>query len=481
MVGRRRKHQIMESQPNINPNSNKKLEALISAIEKMASGDFSFSLPISDDRDSYDAMAAGINMLVEELRVKNLQIQADLKEIGKTRAIFYSLAEDIQEEKEKVEARVKARTKEISENLSRMQSLVEAIRLGVVMVDLSHNVILANVAAKAMFGKFPGETLTFAEIEKKLQTASISQTLSVYIEEGKPMNTQEVIFNDRTLRLFLSPVRDINEKYFIGAVMIAEDITEQKLLDKMRTEIVSITSHQLRTPLAVIKGNLEMVLGGDIGELNKDQKEVLEEAAMGNNRMIKLVNQLMDVSKVTEKKLELHMVFVQLEDLVSESVKELLPLAEQNKVKIIYNHPAKPLMKVNVDLIRIKQILQNLIDNAIKYVKGMPEAQIQIEVKEDGSNLKLSVSDNGVGIPKLEQPKIFERFFRASNVTQLDPGGGTGLGLYIAKAIIEQLGGRLWFESEGENKGTVFIFSLPGKKQDFEEAVKDNPLSKIKK
>jgi two-component system, OmpR family, sensor histidine kinase VicK len=441
----------------------KKMFRIIEEVAKLAAGDFAVNLQISDKMDEYDALSAGINILAEEMREKTYKLESTINEIKKSRAILYSLAEDIQGEKEKIEVKVKERTREISENLGRMESLVESVKLGIIMVDLSLNIILTNSTAKAIFGKFPGESLDFQELEKNLKDVNLSQALSTYVQAGKPTNIKEAVLRGRYFRIYLSPVRDINEKYFIGAVMIIEDITDSKMLDQMRSEIISTTSHQLRTPLSVVKGNLEMILGGDFGELKKEQREILEEAAGGNDRMIKLVNDLMDVSKITDNKLELKMVPVQLETLASESVKELMPFAAKNKVSLVYNPPKNPLREVKVDLMRTKQVLQNMIDNAIKYSRAVKDGAVKVAVMEikEKNMVQVVVKDNGVGIPKEEQGKIFERFFRASNAVMQDPGGGTGLGLYIAKAVVEQLGGKFWFESEGIGKGTSFYCALP--------------------
>jgi len=399
--------------------------------------------------------------LEKEVEEKTFELQSKVKELSEARLILQSLAEDVQKEKEAVEIKVKERTKEFSEEHGRLSSLVQSVKLGVIMVDLSLNVVLANPAAKNILGKSPSEDITFKDLDEKMKdTVKISQALSYYVQKGHPFNIQEVMIGNRYFRLFMSPVRDAVEKIFIGAVIVIEDITEQKKLDTMRTEIVSITSHQLRTPLSVIKGNLEMVLEGDIGKITKEQKEVLEEAFLGNERMIKLVNDLMDVSKIEEGKFKLILESTQLDDLAAEVVKEILPFAEKKHVSLSYVSPSAKLPKVKIDRQRIKRVLQNLIDNAIRYSQIDSKGKITVEIQKDTKFLKFVIKDNGVGIPKDEQGKIFGRFARGSNVIQLDPGGGTGLGLYIAKAIIEQNGGKIWFESE-EGKGTTFYFTLP--------------------
>jgi signal transduction histidine kinase len=378
-------------------------------------------------------------------------------EIGELGQIFNQMTKNLLQSYKKVEENVK----ELSIEHGKLFSLVESVRLGVVMVDLSLNVILANPAAKKILGKTSSEEITFKILSEKIKgNVDISQALSFYVKSGKPLNVQEAVIDEKYYRLFMSPVRDIVEKIFIGAVVIMEDITEEKRLDKMRTEIVSITSHQLRTPSTIIKGNLEMLLAGDIGEVPKDQKEILQDVYLGNERMIRLINDLMDAAKIDEGKFKLVTEPAQLENLVGEIAEEVSLLAKEKKVELVFNHPGKALSKVNINIQRVKQVLQNLTVNAIQYSAVGDKGRVVMEAEEDENFIKFIVKDNGVGIPRKEQDKLFERFFRGSNVSRMDPGGGSGLGLYIAKAVVEQGGGSISFVSE-ENQGTTFTTTFP--------------------
>ncbi len=379
-------------------------------------------------------------------------------EIGQLALSFNQMTKKILDSRKTIEAKMK----ELSAEHGKLSSLVESVKLGVVMVDLRLSVILANSAARTIFGKPRAKNISFSDLSEKIKgSVNISQALSYYVHSGKPLNIQEVMIGENYYRLFMSPVRDIVEKIFIGAVVVMEDITEQKKLDKMRTEIVSITSHQLRTPATIVKGNLEMVLGGDVGKISKEQKELLDDTYMGNERMIHLINDLMDAAKIGEGKLVYPTEPVQLESLVSDVVNENIPFAKEKNVTLLFTPPEKPLAMVKISRQKIKQVLQNLIDNAIKYSSVGDKGKVMVEVKNnDDKFLIFTVKDNGIGIPKSDQPKMFERFSRGSNSTKLDPGGGSGLGLYIAKAVVEQGGGRIWFESK-EGEGTVFNATFP--------------------
>jgi signal transduction histidine kinase len=396
----------------------------------------------------------------EEITKGNLKVRANIKtgdEIGRLAATFNHMTEGLLASRNNLEKKIK----ELSEEHGRMSSLVESVKLGVVMVDLSLNIILSNSAAKIILGKPAAEKILFDDLASKIRgNIDISQALSYYVRSGSPLNIQEVMIEERYFRLFMSPVRDITEKTFIGAVIVIEDITEQKKLDRMRTEIISITSHQLRTPSTIIKGNLEMIMDSASGQLSAEQEELLKDIYTGNQRMIRLINDLMDVARIDEGKFKLDAEPSQLEKIVEEAVKILEPLAKEKQVSLIYNYPSAPLPPVKTNAPRVQQVIQNIIDNAIKYSGKEGKGKVEVEIIEGGKFLELLVKDNGIGIPAGEQDKMFERFSRGSNSTKLDPGGGSGLGLYIARAIIEQGGGKIWFDSK-ENEGTVFHTTYP--------------------
>ena len=429
-------------------------------------------IPILDKKGNLKGYR-GIDRDITERKKAELGLQSKVKELNEARLILLSLAEDIQKEKEGVEIKVKERTREIKQEQAKLVASINSLTVGFLLLDLNDKVLLKNPAVSRIL-EIPESEVAIDRIKKYFEgIVDLEACHNQCVIEKKTVGIKNVAKGNKFLSLLLTPVVMLKDsEEVIGHIFLIEDITEQKLLDQMRTEIVSTTSHQLRTPLSVIKGNLEMLLAGDFGKIEKKQKEILEEAFLGNERMIKLVNGLMDVTKITEGKLELKLVPKKLEELVAESVKELIPFAEKNNASLSYAPPSNSLPEVNVDSGRIKQLLQNLIENAIKYRRPDIKGKVLVEIKKDktGRFLETSVKDNGAGIPKMEQKKVFERFFRASNVIRMDPGsgagpgGGTGLGLYIANAVIEQSGGKLWFESEGEDKGTTFYFKLPIKK-----------------
>lgn len=223
------------------------------------------------------------------------------------------------------------------------------------------------------------------------------------------------------------------------------------------SEVISIVAHQLKNPLSVIKGYLEVLLTEDFGKVNQKQKEYLSDALENVKRMAKIVGYLLDVSRIEEGKYEMKPRLTNLEKITSEVINDFSHLAQASNSKIFFKKPKK-LPKVLADPLRIRQVIENLISNALKY-KGAGRGKIEISLEKSGKNVLFSCQDNGVGIPKEDFKKVFTKFYRSEQAVEADPGG-TGLGLYINKAIIELSGGKIWFE-KNKDYGMIFYFTLP--------------------
>ncbi len=228
-------------------------------------------------------------------------------------------------------------------------------------------------------------------------------------------------------------------------------------LDKMKSEIISIVAHQLRTPLSAIKWTLKILLDGDAGGVTSAQKELLSKGFESNERMIGLINDMLAVDRLESGKIKYNFVPVQFEDLVQDMIRSLLPLATEKNIRIELSIPEVQLPKIKIDPDKMKDVLQNLIDNAIKYTKQ--SGLISIGVMKEGEDLHFLVKDNGIGIPNPEKDKIFSRFFRAENAVHSQTNG-SGLGLFIAQSVVKRHGGKIWFDSL-ENEGTTFHVLLP--------------------
>lgn len=255
----------------------------------------------------------------------------------------------------------------------------------------------------------------------------------------------------------ISPILDKNDDiiFFVG---IERDITKEKEIDKAKTEFVSLASHQLRTPLTSIKWHAEMLLAGDFGKLNKEQQNYLQEVYDGNQRMIDLVNSLLNVSKLELGTFIIEPELINITEIADSVIKELIETIKQKKIKFSKKYDKK-LSKLNLDKNLTRMIFQNLLSNALKYTKE--NGKIDLNIKKNEKGIEIIVSDTGIGIPKFQHDKIFTKLFRADNVMIADTEG-TGLGLYIVKLILDKIGGKISFESE-KNNGTIFRVVIPSK------------------
>jgi signal transduction histidine kinase len=237
-----------------------------------------------------------------------------------------------------------------------------------------------------------------------------------------------------------------------------------KETDQMKTEFIGVASHQMRTPLSAIKWVFKMLLDEDLGPLNDDQKEMMKKGYLSNERMIGLINDLLNVSRIEEGKFQYQFQRAQLEEVVETVIEEMRSDIKERKLKFQYSKQSSPLPKVNIDLQKMHLAVQNLIDNALKYTPWGGKVAVKIGV--EGSELIFSVEDNGVGIPSDQRHRIFTKFFRAGNVIRMQTEG-SGLGLFIVKRIIDKHHGRIWYESQ-EGKGSIFYFTLPIEQKDLE-------------
>jgi signal transduction histidine kinase len=231
---------------------------------------------------------------------------------------------------------------------------------------------------------------------------------------------------------------------------------EVERISRAKTEFISITSHQLRTPLTVIKGYLSMILEGVYGEVSEKVKKVLENIYLANERLIKLVNSFLNVSKIELGKLELELERADIVEIVESVVKEMEIAAKEKNLYLKFEKP-KEVPKILIDKEKIREIILNLVDNAIKYTQ---EGGVEVKLQILNNRLQIVVADTGEGLTKEEREKLFESFSRGS-AGQKYWVEGAGIGLYVAKKIVELHQGKIWVESEGKGKGSKFYVELP--------------------
>ncbi|MFA5355444.1 MAG: sensor histidine kinase [Candidatus Paceibacterota bacterium] len=242
--------------------------------------------------------------------------------------------------------------------------------------------------------------------------------------------------------------------------LMTDKLKDQKereaAVSKMKSEFISIVAHQLRTPLSGLKWTFDMVADGSLGRFTKKQKEHFENCEKANEKMIDTINDLLDLTRIEEGRFLYKYSDAKIADLVEEAVGSLKMDLERKDLSIVFQKPDN-IPTLTIDSEKIVIAIRNMLENAIKYSRR--GGKINVSLIVNSKEVVFKVEDMGIGIPKDQQNRIFEKFFRAENATDTEPNG-SGLGLYISNNIIKKHGGNMWFESE-EEKGTTFYFSLP--------------------
>ncbi|PIR97487.1 MAG: hypothetical protein COT91_01190 [Candidatus Doudnabacteria bacterium CG10_big_fil_rev_8_21_14_0_10_41_10] len=276
-------------------------------------------------------------------------------------------------------------------------------------------------------------------------------------------------------------LKEIKQKNELQVLSIKLKSANEKLkeLDQARAEFISVVSHQLRTPPATLKWYLAALLSGDFGKVTAEQLDALQKANITNNNLISLIEDMLNVSRIERGRMEFDFVKGDLNKLIESVIVQLKPPADDKKIGLVYKKPKKSLPEVVMDGEKVKQVVNNLIDNAIKYSKS---GSITIELSQTNEQAKVRVTDTGKGIDQKELENIFSKYGRGKDSKKY--ATGLGLGLYVAKIVIEQHEGKIWVESPGRGKGSTFAFTLPMKvgaraeKKVFNMAQKSNLTKK---
>lgn len=243
----------------------------------------------------------------------------------------------------------------------------------------------------------------------------------------------------------------------LGAIEVFRDITVEQEVDRMKSEFISLASHQLRTPLSAIKTYTHMLADGFMGELNDAQKKSLGTIINASNRMNELISTLLNITRIESGTIAITPKTLHIDKVIEEVMPELTLMAKGKSIELTLNQKGSASTVIKTDALIVKEVITNLVSNAIKYT---PErGQVTITIRPRTRDIMVEVHDSGWGIPKYSQDQVFSKFFRAQNIVKRETTG-TGLGLYLVKGLLDTLGGKIWFTSE-EGEGTSFFFTLP--------------------
>ena len=349
---------------------------------------------------------------------------------------------------------VKARIEEVSESKSRLEAVFLSMFEGVMVIDTSGSILLINEALKKFLkieddpsGRKPIEVIRNIQIQEIVDNTLLSAGGLVSKEISTLLPEQKILLVHAT-----SIKKDKNIE---GAVLVFHDVTDLRKLEKIRQEFVANVSHELRTPISSIKGYAETLLDGALKD-KENAEDFLKIILADSNRLANLIDDLLNLSKIESGKLLIETKSHKLLLIVEKVISSLKGQIENKSVAIKIDIP-KDVQNVMVDATRIKQVLFNLIDNAIKY--NSPNGKITISAQEKNDFVKVDIADTGIGIPNEDLHRLFERFYRVDKARSRELGG-TGLGLSIVKHIIQAHNGEVSVQSI-EGQGSTFSFTLP--------------------
>lgn len=400
-----------------------------------------------------------------KLAARTIALEEASKFQKQTRTAMMNIMQDLES----------ARAKMALENV-KDEAILASIGDGIIATGKDGNIILMNHAAEVLLktktDEFIGKQLDkvlHAYDEKGYGVSFDKQPMQIAMATGTTTTTTTTYYYGRSdgtkfpVAITVTPILLNNNVQ--GAVEIFRDITKEKEMNRLKDEFVSIASHELRTPLTAIDGLVSMILDGEYGEVNKNLKQPLEDVNTSSERLIHLVNDLLNISRLTAGRLAFKVADISLGGLLGEIATQLDPIAVQKGIalKIVGITDAT----VQIDPDRAKQILDNILGNALKFTD---KGSITVSSKALEESMVIYISDTGIGMTDQDKVKLFGKF------EQLESGKGrigTGLGLYLSKEIARKMGGDVWLESTEPAKGSTFAFSIPKSESELAKKVKD--------
>jgi len=413
------------------------------------------------------------------LEARTEELQKKVEELENTRKASLNLLEDLEKGRE-----------ELSLEKAKDEALLSSIGDGVIATDMDERITLMNPAAQRMLGWYPENMVgrliydvVSIEDEKGNVVPREKRPITLALKDSTTTGGTYYYYirKDKTkfpAAIVVTPV--IIDKKIIGVVEIFRDITKEKEIDKTKTEFVLLASHQLRTPPTSINWFLEMLLSGDAGPLSEKQKEYTQEAYQNSQRMVNLVNTLLNISRTELGTFPINPEPTDMIAFTKDILEEFILQIKEKELQVKEQY-ATNLSLIPIDSKILRIVVQNIISNAVKYTPEKGTISIKIFLQQANevignrklktNSLVVSITDTGYGIPRNQSDKIFTKLFRADNVKDKDTDG-TGLGLYLAKLIVDHVQGNLWFESELD-KGTTFYLAVPSKGMEKKEGGKE--------
>lgn len=363
------------------------------------------------------------------------------------------------------------------------EEIIESIPSSIIVLDRGLKILYANRNYYVKSGKkereVVGERLERVFSSMLIEKTSIDEKIRRVFDTGSPSSGEQLRYPgglfffykihplkeaDMSLRRVMLLMEDITELTRLeeelrdSYMKLENAYAELKEEDEVKSDFISTASHELRTPLTVINSYLEMFEDGMMGELDEKQFDKLAVMRSQTDHMIRLVEDMLDTLRLESRKFKIQKSPLKLEKIAKSAVEDVSKLADLKEHTMSLKVNGK-LPEIEGDAQRIKQVFNNLLTNAVKYTPN--KGRIEVGIKDEKKHILVSISDTGIGIPEEEHEKIFEKFYTVGGKSLMRESERMGLGLTIAKGIVEAHGGRIWVESEGEGKGSIFYFTLP--------------------
>ena len=427
-----------------------KREKEIAELDRIAKMLVRRDFELSEIREKRETELKELEKKTKELEESRVALMNMLEDVEGSRKALMNMLEDVEEARGRAE-----------EEKNKTLAVITNFADGLLVFDPENKLSLINPQAEELFD-VKGRDLMGRPILELSTFPTIEPLVKLVGAEIKGVFRKETqIRKDLVLEVSTIPIMREEEK--LGTLIILHDVTREKMIERMKTEFVSLAAHQLRTPLSAIKWTLRMLLDGDLGKITEEQKDFIEKTYSSNERMINLINDLLDVTRIEEGRRLYKPVLTDFEPICQFVINSYKEEIEKRKLKLEFKKPEKKLPQVMLDVEKIRLVIQNLLDNAARYTPSGGQVTISLKPTKGEKEIEFSIKDTGVGIPKDQQARVFSKFFRGANVMRMATEG-SGLGLFITKNIVEAHGGKIWFESE-EGKGTTFYFTLPLKEE----------------
>jgi len=386
------------------------------------------------------ALAEGISAIASKNYSNRIHLKQD-DEFGDLANAFNMMAEKLDEYEHSNLAKIKFEK-------SRIETIINQMKDGIIGLDERNNILFINAVAEKMLGlkehdiigKYAADIALTNDLMRKLLQHDNRSELKIYADN------KESYFNKDVLSVS-------NDEQVIGNVIVLRNITPFHELNEAKTNFIATVSHELKTPIASIKMSLDLLENKQTGNINDEQKQLIESIKDDSNRLLKITGELLNLSQVETGNIQLSLQPCSIIDIVDYATNAVKKAAEQKKI-IIQQEITTTNVLVKADKDKTAWVLINLLTNAIKY--SHEQGVVNISIQQENGHLKISVVDNGVGIAQQYLDRIFDRYFKTPNSIST----GTGLGLAISKEFIEAQGGNIGVTSE-LNKGSIFYFTLP--------------------